>query len=145
MQQPPLCQVLTTYGPLAVQADPISLEEALTSSDSTAWWKACCEEISAIIKNNTWVLSKLPPGKKVIPLKWVFKIKRDAKGQFEKYKARIVIKGFSQIAGLDFNETFAPVIQIHSIRVLFALAVVKDLYILHVALNSKSDIEIYVS
>ncbi len=63
------------------------------------------DEIKAVIQNKTWELAKLPPGKKAIPLKWIFKIKRDAKGVFEKYKARIVVRGFSQIWGLDFNET----------------------------------------
>jgi len=78
------------------------------------------------------------------PLKWIFKIKRDAKGVFEKYKARI--RGFSQIWGLDFNKTFAPVVRIESIRIILALA---DLYILHVDcknafLHGKRDVELYI-
>src|SRR5579859_7044543 len=90
------------------------------------------------------------PGKRAIPLKWVFKIKRDAKGKFEKYKARIVVKGYSQVAGLDFDETFAPVVRIKSVRVIFAMAAANDLYILHVDcknafLHGKSDVEIYVT
>src|SRR5438477_13130430 len=82
-------------------------------------------------------------------LKWIFQVKRDAKGVFEKYKARGV-RGFSQIAGLDVNETFAPVVRIESIRIILALAAANDLHILHVDcknafLHSKSDVELYVT
>ena len=108
------------------------------------------DEIKAIIQNKTWELAELPPGKKAIPLKWIFKIKRNAKGVFEKYKARIVVRGFSQIAGLDFDETFAPIVRIESIRIIFALAAANDLYILHVDcknafLHGESDVELYIT
>jgi hypothetical protein len=101
----------------------------------------------ATIQNGTWTLEDLPPA---IPLRWVFRIKRDAKGKFEKYKCRIVVKGYSQIAGLDFSGTFAPVVRIESIRVIFALAATNDLYILHIDcknafLHGESDVEIYVT
>ena len=101
----------------------------------------------ATIQNGTWTLEDLPPA---IPLRWVSRIKRDAKGKFEKYKCRIVVKGYSQIAGLDFNGTVAPVVRIESIRVIFALATTKDLYILHIDcknafLHRESDVEIYVT
>ena len=80
----------------------------------------------------------------------MFKVKRDAKDIFEKYKARIIIKGFSQIAGLDFEETFTPVVRIKSIRIIFAIAAANDLHILHIDcknafLHDKSDVEIYVT
>jgi len=108
------------------------------------------DEIKAVIQNKTWELAELPPGKKAISLKWIFKVKRDAKGVFEKYKARIVVRGFSQVMGLDFNETFAPVVRIESIRIIFALAAANDLHILHVDcknafLHSISDVELYVT
>jgi hypothetical protein len=104
----------------------------------------------ATIQNGTWTLEDLPPGKRAIPLKWVFRIKRDAKGKFEKYKCRVVVKGYSQIAGLDFDETFAPVVRIESIRIIFALAATNNLYILHIDcknafLHGESDVEIYVT
>src|SRR5436190_24110179 len=107
------------------------------------------DEIKAIVHNKTWELANLPLNKRAIPLKWIFKIKRDAKGIFEKYKARIVVRGFSQIWGLDFNETFAPVVRIESIRIILALAAANDLYILHVDcknafLHGKSDVELYI-
>ena len=93
---------------------------------------------------------ELPLNKRTIPLKWVFKVKQDVKDFFEKYKVRIIIKGFSQIAGLDFNETFAPIVRIESIRIIFAIITTNDLHILHVDcknafLHDKSDVEIYIT
>ena len=80
----------------------------------------------------------------------MFKVKRDAKGFFEKYKARIIVRGFSQIAGLDFNETFAPIVRLESIRIIFAITTTNNLHILHVDcknvfLHDKSDVEIYIT
>jgi len=122
----------------------------MSRPDHKLWWEAMVNEIKATIQTETWELVELPPGKKVIPLKWVYRIKLDAKGLFEKNKATIVVKGFSQIAGLDFNETFAPVIRIESVRILLVIAAANDLHILHVDckntfLHGKCDVEIYVS
>src|SRR5881394_3415083 len=82
-------------------------------------------------------------------LKWVCRTKRDANNVFEKYKARIVVRGYAQEAGLDFDKTFAPVVRIESVRTIFAIAAARDLYIQHVDcqnafLNGNSDLEIYV-
>ena len=108
------------------------------------------DEIKAVIQNKTWELAELSSDKKAIPLKWIFKVKRDAKDIFEKYKARIIIRGFSQIARLDFNEIFVSIIRIESIRIILALAAVNDLHILHVDcknafLHNKSDVELYIT
>jgi transposase InsO family protein len=149
VEQPPIGHAFAIYGPLALQPDPASFEDAMSWRDHESWWKAACDEIQATIKNNTWELVHLPFGKKALPLKWLFKTKRDAKGLFEKHKARIVVKGFSQIAGLDFNETFAPVVRVDSIRIIFAMSAANDLYILHVDcknafLHDQNDVELYV-
>jgi hypothetical protein len=148
VQRPPHTVFSMEFGPLA-DSTPKSLTDAMNRPDSKLWWEALCAEIKAVINNNTWTLIELPPGKRAIPLKWVFKVKRDAKGNFEKYKARIVVKGYSQVAGLDFNETFAPVVRVESVRILFAIAAANDLYILHIDcknafLHGQSDVEIYV-
>jgi Reverse transcriptase (RNA-dependent DNA polymerase) len=136
------------FGPLA-DSTPKSFTDAINRPDGKQWWDALCAEIKAVIQNQTWDLVDLPPGKRAIPLKWVFRVKRDAKGNFEKYKARIVVKGYSQVAGLDFNETFAPVVRVESVCVIFAIAAANDLYILHIDcknafLNGESDVDIYV-
>ncbi|PKI37724.1 hypothetical protein CRG98_041875 [Punica granatum] len=73
------------------------------------WRLAMADEIRALEDNDTWAVQSLPPGKKPIGCKWVFKIKRWADGTIERYKARLVAKGFTQIEGVDFHETFASI------------------------------------
>jgi hypothetical protein len=76
------------------------------------------EEMEALHKNKTWDLVKLPNGKKVVGYKWVFTIKHKADGSVEWYKARLVAKGFTQTYEIDYEETFAPIAKMNSIRVL---------------------------
>lgn len=86
------------------------------------WRDACEEEITSIKKNKTWTLVDLPYGCKAIGLKWVFRIKRNADGSIKKFKARLVAKGYVQRHGIDFDEVFAPVARIETVRVIIALA-----------------------
>jgi hypothetical protein len=148
VEPPPVGIVFSTLGPIQ-DSEPVSFQDAKSRPDWSLWWNAMVKEIEAIIQNQTWELTDLPQGKRVIPLKWVFKIKRDAQGNFDKYKARIVVRGYSQIAGLDFEETFAPVIRIESVRLLLAIAAANDLYILQIDcknafLHGKNDMDIFV-
>lgn len=66
------------------------------------WCSAMDKEMEALTKNNTWTLVPLPPNKRPIGSKWVYKIKYRSDGQIERYKARLVAKGYSQIEGIDF-------------------------------------------
>jgi hypothetical protein len=75
------------------------------------------EEIEALHKNNTWDLVPLPQGRKAIGNKWVYKIKRDGNDQVERYRARLVVKGYAQKEGIDFNEIFSLVVRLTTIRV----------------------------
>jgi hypothetical protein len=86
------------------------------------WREAMDKEMQSIEKNSTWELVKLPEGKKPIGLKWVYKLKRNSDGEVVKYKARLVAKGYVQKEGVDFEEVFAPVARLDTVRLLMAYA-----------------------
>ena len=86
------------------------------------WADACKDEIFSIEKNNTWDLVELPSGIKPIGLKWVFKIKCNADGSISKFKAQLVAKGYVQRHGIDYDEVFALVARVETIRLIIALA-----------------------
>ena len=80
------------------------------------------DEIKAIKKNDTWKLTALPKGHKPIGVKWVYKIKKNIKEEVEKHKARLVAKGYSQKAGINYDEVFAPVARLETVRLIISLA-----------------------
>ena len=80
------------------------------------------EEIRSIKKNATLELVSLPKGRKAIGVKWVYKTKKNAKGEIERYKARLVVKGYSQKARFDYDEVFALVAHLETIRLILSLA-----------------------
>jgi hypothetical protein len=81
------------------------------------------EEMSALQKNKIWELVQLPKGKKVVGCKWVFTVKQTPEGKVEMYKARLVAKGYSQTYGIDYDEIFAPVAKMGTVRTLISCAV----------------------
>lgn len=89
-----------------VSNDPATFEEA---AKSQVWRDEMANEIAAIEKNGTWELTYLPIGAKKIGVKWVFKTKMNEKGEVDKCKARLVVKGYVQQAGIDYTEVFALV------------------------------------
>jgi hypothetical protein len=113
----------------AIINEPATLEEALASDQAELWQQAADDEMASLLANGTWELETVPPGVKPIPVKWVFKIKRDAAGNVERYKARLVAKGFRQREGIDYEEVFAPVSKYTTVRTLLALAAAEDLEI----------------
>ena len=80
------------------------------------------DEIKSIEKNAIWKLNALPKGHKAIGVKWVYKIKKNAKGEIKKHKARLVAKGYNQKAGIDYDEAFAHVACLEIIRLIISLA-----------------------
>ncbi|CAL8152273.1 unnamed protein product [Prunus armeniaca] len=98
---------------------PTKVSEALKDPK---WVQAIKEEMKAFEKNQTWTLKTIPRGKKTIGCRWVFTIKHNADGSIERYKARLVAKGYTQTYGIDYEETFAPVAKLNTVRVLLSLA-----------------------
>jgi hypothetical protein len=99
--------------------EPVSVESALGEQ---CWREAMDSKLQAIEDNNTWLWLDLPNGHQAIGLKWVFKVKRDAAGNVVKHKASLVAKGYAQKEGVDFDEVFALVARLETVRVLLALA-----------------------
>ena len=93
----------------------------MRSEQADQWHDACQYEIDALAKNGTWTLVDLPAGRKAVKSKWVFKRKADGR-----YRARLVAKGFTQIQGIDYDETFSPVARFESLRLILALAALED-------------------
>ncbi|GJV45376.1 ribonuclease H-like domain-containing protein [Tanacetum coccineum] len=87
------------------------------------WIDAMHAEIEALNKNHTWIITDLPTNRKPIGYKLIFKIKYKANGEIKRYKARLVAKKFNQREGIDFDETFSPVVKISTIRCLIALSI----------------------
>jgi hypothetical protein len=99
--------------------EPTCFEEATQKKE---WADAMTEECQSIVNNDVWEIVPRPKSKDVVSSKWLFKIKPAVDGSIEKYKARIVARGFSQKEGIDYEETFAPVARYTSIRTIIALA-----------------------
>ncbi|WJZ95359.1 hypothetical protein VitviT2T_014135 [Vitis vinifera] len=107
------------YTALATLHEPQTYREASTDP---LWQIAMKEKLDALTKNHTWDLVTLPPGQSVVGCKWIYKIKTRSDGSVERYKARLVAKGFTQEYGIDYEETFAPIARISSVRALLAVA-----------------------
>ncbi|KAG7547985.1 Integrase catalytic core [Arabidopsis suecica] len=98
---------------------PETYEEAMQTKE---WRDAVQEEIGAMTRNHTWDEEALPSRKKTVSSRWIFTIKYKSNGEIERYKARLVARGFTQTYGADYKETFAPVAKLHTVRVVLSLA-----------------------
>lgn len=139
----PHLQVFTTYSELP-DANPITLLDALRRPDAEKWVKEMKNEMQSLKQKNSWKLCDLPSGRKVIGTKWVFKVKPDGR-----YQARLVAKGYAQIAGIDFDKMFAPVVRIEFVRCLLSYADFRRLRGRHIDattafLNGKSHLQLYI-
>ena len=125
---------------------PRSIREALENPD---WGQAVDDEIRVLKKNGTWKLLDLPKGKQPVGCKWIFTVKYKSDGRVERYKTRLVAKGFTQTYGIDYQETFAHVAKLHTMRVLLSLAVnldwtLQQLDVKNAFLNGDLENEVYM-
>ena len=130
--------------------EPKTLREARKRPDASKWLAAAQEEMDSLMEHETWSLTKLPPGRKIVGSKWVFKVKLDENGEAARYKCRLVAQGYTQAQGVDYHETFAPVARFGSIRILLATAAQRGMHVhqmdVHTAfLNGKLEEDIYMS
>jgi hypothetical protein len=131
---------------LITAEEPASLEAALSNP---AWRGAMEAALKSIEDNVTWSPSSLPKGHRAIGMKWVFKVKRDPTAAVVKHKARLVAKWYSQRQGVDFDEVFAPMARMETVRLILALAVhnkweVHNMDVKSVFLNDVLTEEVYV-
>ena len=126
--------------------EPKTMTEARKRPDAGKWLTAAQEEMDSLTEHETWSLTKLPPGRKIVRSKWVFKVKLDENGEAARYKCRLVAQGYTQAQGIDYHETFA---RFGSIQTLLATAAQRGMYVhqmdVHTAvLNGKLDEDIYM-
>jgi transposase InsO family protein len=112
---------------IGTSKDPVSFSQAIEGNNSVKWIDAMNDELKSMDQNKVWDIVELPKGYKTVGCKWVFKTKRDSKGNIERYKARLVAKGFTQKGGIDYKETFSPVSKKDSLRIIVALVAHYDL------------------
>lgn len=109
--------------------EPKTYEQAMNSSGSEQWSHAMDEEFKSLVDNETWDLVEKPIDQRVVDCKWVYKIKRNPDESINRFKARLVAKGFTQQYGIDYEETFSPVVRFTSVRAILAIAAEKKLLI----------------
>jgi len=131
--------------------EPATYRAAMSRPDAALWTEAMRAEVESLMKTKTFefVPDGDKPKQRPVSAKWVYKIKRNSDGTIERYKARLVARGFTQRPGVDFRETFAPVARMTSIRALLSVACKDDMNLTHfdvdtAFLNGELDEEIYM-
>ena len=113
---------------LSDSGEPECYDQAMQVEDSVKWESAMKDEMDSLMSNQTWELAELPPGKKALHNKWVYRIKEEHDGN-KRYKARLVVKGFQQKEGVDYNEIFSPVVKLTTIRLVLKIVAVENLHL----------------
>lgn len=114
----------------SIGEDEMTYAEAISGPEKQQWLQAMAEELQAFEENQVWEIVDIPDNKNVVQCRWVLKKKFDCDSKV-RYRARLVAKGFTQKAGIDYQETFSPVIRHSTLRLLFALSVQLDMDITH--------------
>jgi hypothetical protein len=128
-----MCSLEQTQLALTSTIEPTCFEEA---NKDEIWNKAMDEELDQIEKNDTWELVPRPKDKNVIDTKWVYMNKLNEDGHVTRNKARLVCKGYAQVEGIDFEETFALVSRMEAIRLLLAYACSKNIKVYQMDIKS---------
>ena len=113
---------------LSDSGEPECYDQVMQVEDSVKWESAMKDEMDSLMSNQTWELAELPPGKKALHNKWVYKIKEEHDGN-KRYKARLVVKGFQQKEGVDYNEIFSPVVKLTTIRLVLKIVAAENLHL----------------
>ncbi|CAI7747285.1 unnamed protein product [Closterium sp. NIES-53] len=116
--------------------EPLNRKEAMAGAFKEQWLAAEKADLESLLDRGTWTLEPLPKGKKLVGVKWVYRVKVKDDGSLDKFKARLVVKGYSQVPGEDYNETFASVAKYTSVRALLGMAVRMDLYIIQLDVSN---------
>lgn len=116
--------------------EPKTYNEALKSDQRSEWISAMEEEFASLKNSKSWELVTPPENSNIVSCKWTYKIKRDAEGNVQRFKARLVARGFSQKFGLDYDEVFAPVVKQATLRTLLSVAGVKKMSVIHYDIKS---------
>ncbi|KAE8186284.1 hypothetical protein CF335_g7486, partial [Tilletia laevis] len=129
--------------------EPTTFAQALSREDRAEWKTSMDEEYASLIEMGTWELCHPPAGRKLIGCRWVYKVKTDPEGRAIRKKSRLVAQGYTQVEGIDYDETFAPVARLSALRMMVTLAIqlglrlhgmdVKTAY-----LNGELDVDIYM-
>ena len=117
---------LSKPAPALLPAEPANYLDALSRPDASRWVQAMNDELASLHSHATWEVTKLPPGVKPIPTKWVYAVKRAPDGSVARYKARLVAAGYRQRPGLDYTELYSPVAKSATMRVAFAFIAKHD-------------------
>ena len=137
------------YASVCCVAEPNTPKEAMMSPDAKEWQEAADLEYESLLENKTWDIVELPNDRKAIGSRWVFKIKHRSDGIVERYKCRLVTKGYSQMYGADYDETCSHMVRFSSVCTLLSFAVqnnmhVRQMDVVTAFLNGHLDEEIYM-
>ena len=108
--------------------EPTNYEEAMVSPDSAKWLEAMKSKMGSMYENKVWTLVDLPDDRQAMENKWIFKRKTDADSSVTIYKARIFAKGFQQVQGVDYNESFSLIAMLKSVRIMLAIATFYEIW-----------------
>lgn len=120
---------LLNYHVAFMLGEPQTYEQAVGGNDKEEWIVAMNEEFDSFIKNRTWILVDRPKDQRVVDNKWVFKVKKNPDDSIDRFKARLVARGFTQEYGVNYFETFSPVVRFTSIRIILAIASSRKMYL----------------